>query len=113
MKLWGGRFARAGRDPHTDPQLDPHFDPLFEKFSESFSVDQRLVLYDLRVNQAWVKALGRAGVLRPAEVRRLARGLEAIRASVEAPSAGRRNTLRQNVSASWHAGAASEDVHHW
>jgi len=35
MKLWGGRFARGGRDP------------LFEKFCESFSLDQRLVHYDL------------------------------------------------------------------
>jgi len=109
MKLWGGRFARAGRDPH----FDPHFDPLFEKFSESFSVDQRLVLYDLRVNQAWVKALGRAGMLRPAEVRRLARGLEAIRAGVEAPPAGRRKRSRRNVSTPWHEGASSEDVHTW
>src|SRR5437660_1198206 len=113
MKLWGGRFARAGRDPHTDPQLDPHFDPLFERFSESFSGDQRLVLYDLRVNQAWVKALGRAGVLRPAEVRRLTRGLEAIRTSVEAPSAGRREASRRNVSTHWRGGASSEDVHTW
>ena len=58
----------------------------------------KLVLYDLRVNQAWVKALGRAGVLRPAEVRRLTRGLEAIRTSVEVPSAGRREASRRNVS---------------
>src|SRR5438876_1157364 len=105
MKLWGGRFARAGRDPR--------FDPLFEKFSESFSVDQRLVLYDLRVNQAWVRALGRAGVLRPAEVRRLTRGLEAIRTSVEAPSAGRREASRPNVSTRWRGRASSEDVHTW
>src|SRR5437588_13040390 len=105
MKLWGGRFARAGRDSH----LDPHF----EKFSESFSVDQRLILYDLRANQAWVKALGRAGVLRPAEVRRLTRGLEAIRTSVEVPSAGRREASRRNVSTHWRGGASSEDVHTW
>jgi argininosuccinate lyase len=96
MKLWGGRFAGAGGDLH------------FEKFSESFSVDQRLVLYDLRVNQAWVKALGRARVLSPAEVRRLTRGLEAILARVEAPSTGRRS-----VSTRWHGGASSEDVHTW
>ena len=38
MKLWGARFS--GRR-----------DPQFEKFSESFSLDQRFVLYDLRVNQ--------------------------------------------------------------
>src|SRR5947208_13584298 len=113
MQLWGGRFARAGRDPHTGPQVDPHFDPLFERFSESFSVGQRLVLYDLHVNQAWVKALGRADVLRPAEVRRLTRGLEAIRTSVEAPSAGRREACRRNVSTRWHGGGSSEDVHTW
>ncbi len=113
MKLWGGRFARAGRDRHFDPRFDPHFDPLFERFSESFSVDQRLVLYDLRVNQAWVKALGRAGVLGPAEVRRLTRGLEAIRTSVEAPSAGRREASRPNVSTRWRGRASSEDVHTW
>ena len=46
MKLWGGRFS--GRR-----------DPQFEKFSESFSLDQRFVLYDLRVNLAYVKALAR------------------------------------------------------
>ncbi|HUU12250.1 MAG TPA: argininosuccinate lyase [Terriglobia bacterium] len=88
MKLWGGRFGRGRGDPD------------FEKFSESFSVDQRLILYDLRVNLAYVKALGRARVLRAGEVRRLTRGLEAIRHSVER----RRN---------WARGQASEDVHTW
>jgi argininosuccinate lyase len=88
MKLWGGRFARAGRDP------------LFEKFSESFSVDRRLILYDLRVNEAYVKALGKARVLRPAEVRRLTRGLDSLRRKVE------RNP-------NWHRGQPSEDVHTW
>ena len=43
MKLWGGRFA--------DDQPAPAPDPQFEKFSESFSFDQRLILYDLRVNR--------------------------------------------------------------
>ena len=54
MKLWGGRFS--GRR-----------DPQFEKFSESFSLDQRFVLYDLRVNLAYVKALGQAHALKPRE----------------------------------------------
>ena len=71
MKLWGGRFT-ARRDP------------LFEKFSESFSLDQRFILYDLRVNLACVKELGRLGVFKPAETRRLARGLAAIRYREEA-----------------------------
>ncbi len=88
MKLWGGRFTRAGRDP------------LFEKFSESFSVDRRLIFYDLRVNQAYVKALGKAHVLGPAEVRRLTRGLKALGRQVE------RNP-------NWHRGQSSEDVHTW
>ena len=88
MKLWGGRFGHGRGDPD------------FEKFSESFSVDQRLILYDLRVNLAYVQALGRARVLRAGDVRRLARGLEAIRRSVER----RRN---------WARGETSEDVHTW
>ncbi|MGH9435075.1 MAG: argininosuccinate lyase, partial [Terriglobia bacterium] len=72
MKLWGGRFEGGRRDP------------LFEKFSESFSFDQRLVLYDLRVNRVFVRHLAGAGVLRKAEANRLARGLDAIRRHIEA-----------------------------
>jgi argininosuccinate lyase len=87
MRLWGGRFT--GRR-----------EPRFEKFSESFSLDQRFVLYDLRVNLAYVKELGRVGVFKPAETRRLAGGLEAIRRSVE------RNP-------NWARGQSSEDVHTW
>jgi argininosuccinate lyase len=87
MKLWGGRFA-GERDPR------------FEKFSESFSLDHRFILYDLRVNLAHVRSLGRVGVLKAADVRRLARGLE---------------TLRRQVAADpdWARGQASEDVHTW
>jgi argininosuccinate lyase len=87
MKLWGGRFS--GRR-----------DPQFENFSESFSLDQRYILYDLRVNLAYVKALGEARVLKPAEVRALARGLEALRRKVE------RNP-------GWVRRQKAEDVHTW
>ena len=87
MKLWGGRFS--GRR-----------DPQFEKFSESFSLDQRFVLYDLRVNLAYVKALGQARALKPREVSRLTAGLEALRRKVA------RNSR-------WAAGQAAEDVHTW
>lgn len=88
MPLWGGRFAKGKRDP------------LFEKFSESFSVDQRLILYDLRVNQAYVRCLAEAGILRAAEARQLHRGLESIRRFVhEHPD--------------WARGQSSEDVHTW
>jgi argininosuccinate lyase len=87
MKLWGGRFT--GRR-----------DPRFEEFSESFSLDQRFIRYELRVNLAYVKELGRAGVFKPAETRRLARGLEAIWRSVE-------------HNPRWARGESSEDVHTW
>ena len=87
MKLWGGRFS-GGRDPQ------------FEKFSESFSLDQRFVLYDLRVNLAYVKALGQARALKPREVGRLSAGLEALRRKVQ------RNPR-------WAEGQAAEDVHTW
>jgi argininosuccinate lyase len=88
MRLWGGRFARRARDPE------------FEQFSESFSVDQRLILYDLRVNQVYMEALGRAGVLKPSEVRRLSRGLEELLRYVQAKSG-------------WAQGESNEDVHTW
>jgi argininosuccinate lyase len=87
MKLWGGRFT--GRR-----------DPQFEKFSESFSVDQRFVHYDLRVNLAYVKALGKARALKPREVARLCAGLATLRRRVE------RN-------ANWARDQAAEDVHTW
>ena len=64
MKLWGGRFSHAKRDE------------LFEQFSESFSVDQRLIRYDLAVNAAYVRELGRARVLTAGEVKKLMRGLK-------------------------------------
>ncbi|MGD1103875.1 MAG: argininosuccinate lyase [Terriglobia bacterium] len=87
MKLWGGRFS-GQRDPQ------------FEKFSESFSLDQRFVLYDLRVNLAYVKALSEARVLKPREAGQLAAGLEALRRKVQ------RNPR-------WAQGQAAEDVHTW
>jgi len=87
IKLWGGRFS--GRR-----------DPRFEAFSESFSFDQRFILYDLRVNLAYVEELGRAGVLKTSEARRLQRGLEAIRDHVERHPG-------------WARGQSSEDVHTW
>ncbi|HXH51729.1 MAG TPA: argininosuccinate lyase [Terriglobia bacterium] len=87
MKLWGGRFE--GRR-----------DPLFEKFSESFSVDKRLIAYDLRVNLAYVRELGRARVLTRNEVSALSRGLDAIARYV-----------KQNPR--WAARQESEDVHSW
>jgi argininosuccinate lyase len=87
MKLWGGRFE--GRR-----------DPLFEKFSESFSFDQRLIAYDLQVNLAYVRELGRIHVLTRKEVFALTQGLNAIARYV-----------RQIPN--WAAREESEDVHSW
>lgn len=87
MKLWGGRFSERR-------------DPLFEKFSESFSLDQQFISYDLRVNQAYVKALAEAKVLKPREARRLAAGLKALHHRVQ-------------HNASWAQGQVAEDVHTW
>lgn len=87
MKLWGGRFT--GRR-----------DPQFEKFSESFSLDQRFVLYDVRVNLAYVKALTEARVLKPREASQIAAGLETLRRKVQRD-------------ASWAQGQTAEDVHTW
>jgi len=88
MKLWGGRFAPGRRDPD------------FENFSESFSVDQRLIFYDLQVNRAYVRELGRARVLTQREVRQLTRGLENIRRYVKSHPR-------------WARGQMAEDVHTW
>jgi argininosuccinate lyase len=87
MKLWGGRFK--GRR-----------DSLFEKFSQSFSVDQRLIAYDLQVNLAYVRELGRVRVLTRKEVSALTRGLDAIARYV-----------KQNPR--WAAKQESEDIHSW
>jgi argininosuccinate lyase len=92
MKLWGGRFSGRKRDPD------------FERFSESFSLDQRLILYDLRVNRAYVQALADAGVLKPAECRRLQAGLDAIRHYV---------SRRANWAKTAAKGPITEDVHTW
>src|SRR5262249_29997964 len=88
MTLWGGRFAGGRRDPH------------FENFSQSFSVDRRLIRYDLRAHQAYVKALGAAGVLTPREAGRLKRGLQLISRDIQRD-------------ANWSGGISPEDVHTW
>ncbi|HEV2500418.1 MAG TPA: argininosuccinate lyase [Terriglobia bacterium] len=88
MKLWGGRFA------------GDRGDPLFEKFSESFSFDQRLVLYDLRVNRIYVRHLAAAGVLSKTEAQKITQGLESICRYIENHP-------------TWARSESSEDVHTW
>lgn len=64
-KLWGGRFKKR-------------IDPDFERYSESLSLDRRLLPYDLAVDRAHTRALGRCGVLNGAQVRRIVSALDAI-----------------------------------
>jgi argininosuccinate lyase len=96
MRLWGGRFSGRRRDPD------------FERFAESFSLDQRLVLYDLRVNRAYVKALAEARVLTASESRKLAQGLDSIQHYVLShPDWATRAAKRGG------RGKIYEDIHTW
>ncbi len=64
-QLWGGRFS------------EPPAQAL-RTFNDSFWFDQALLAEDVRGSIAWAQALGRAGVLSPTEVKKLASGLEEI-----------------------------------
>lgn len=64
-KLWGGRFAEGT-------------DALIEAFTESVSHDHRLAEADIRGSIAHAKGLRRAGVLSPAELKRIVDGLRKI-----------------------------------
>ena len=63
--LWKGRIAGPP-------------DPEFFAFQRSLPFDARLLPHDLRLNAAWARALGRAGLLPEADVARIAAALEAI-----------------------------------
>jgi len=69
VTLWSGRFA------------GPPNAQLFD-FGKSLSVDRRLLIDDVTGSIAWAEALGRAGVLEPADARAIVDGLEAIRTQV-------------------------------
>jgi argininosuccinate lyase len=72
-QLWGGRFA------------EPPAQAL-KAFNDSFSFDRALLAEDVKGSVGWAQALGGAGVLTPAEVRKLVTALEEIAA--EAAKAG-------------------------
>jgi len=69
--LWSGRFAGA-----PDAEV---FD-----FGKSLPVDRRLIEDDLTGSEAWVEALGKAGVLATQDVDAIRAGLDAIRMDVRA-----------------------------
>lgn len=61
-KVWAGRFTSGPAE-------------LMEKFSRSIDIDGRLWQEDIRVNQAWAKALRAAGILSAVEEKRIQTGL--------------------------------------
>jgi argininosuccinate lyase len=71
VKPWGGRFAQSA-------------DPTAERFTASLAFDQRLWPHDLVGSIAWARALARAGLLTDAERDAIVKGLEAVRAELEA-----------------------------
>jgi argininosuccinate lyase len=70
-KLWGGRFAESTS-------------ALVERFSESVSFDRRLYAQDIRGSQAHARMLAKVGVLTKKDAADIVRGLDAIRADIEA-----------------------------
>jgi len=88
-RLWGGRFERAPNEQ-------------FDAFQRSFAFDQRLLLYEIEVDQAWAKALEPIGILTADEVKQTVDALIRIRLRVESDD-------------SWveSFGANAEDVHHF
>jgi argininosuccinate lyase len=70
-KAWAGRFA--------EPTA-----AIVEAFTSSLAVDRRLYPYDIEGSLAHVRALVRAGLLSPAEGRRLTAGLGRVRRELDA-----------------------------
>jgi argininosuccinate lyase len=70
-KLWGGRFTRGA-------------DPRAERFTGSLAFDRRLWPHDVTGSVAWAKALAKAGLLSVAERDAIVRGLQVVRAELEA-----------------------------
>ena len=65
MKMWGGRF----RQP---------VDPEFQRWQSSFEFDKLLLPYELVASAAHARALNKAGILSPDELRTILSGLDRI-----------------------------------
>jgi argininosuccinate lyase len=71
MKMWGGRFSGIS-------------DERMAEFTRSIDFDRELALDDIAGSIAHVHGLGRAGLLSAEDVETLVRGLDELRADVEA-----------------------------
>ena len=69
-RMWGGRYAGD-------------IDARMWRFNASIGVDMRLASVDVQGSQAYVRALGRAGLITPAEMQALEEGLALIAAEIE------------------------------
>lgn len=63
--LWGGRFEQG-------------MHPALQEFSYSLVTDAALFYSEIRVNRAWVKMLAKAGIVQPAELKKLLKGLDKV-----------------------------------
>ncbi len=84
MSLWGGRFAEG-------------LDPVFEAFNRSLPFDRRMWREDLEGSRAWAAALVEAGVLRPAEGRRLDRALVEIERDLDRDERGLSRSKAEDI----------------
>ena len=71
MKLWGGRFQEE-----TDERMDD--------FHSSIRFDRRLYREDIAGSIAHATMLGECGIISPEEAQAICKGLEEIRAEIEA-----------------------------
>ena len=88
MKMWSGRF----REP---------LDPAFEQWQRSFPFDWRLLPQELAASSAHARALEAAGILSPAELAEIERGLREVGRGV---ASGAAIVGTQ---------PAAEDIHHY
>src|SRR5215218_5542633 len=63
----------------TDPQ-----DPLFQALNSSIRFDYRLAPYDLEQSRAHARMLARSGIISDEDLEALERGLDAVRAEIDA-----------------------------
>ena len=68
---WGGRFAEGPREAVA-------------AYTDSQTYDRALYAQDIRASQAHARMLGRQGIITPEEAETLVRGLDAVRAEIEA-----------------------------
>ncbi len=69
--LWGGRFAAGPAE-------------VLRRFNDSWSFDRALLAEDVQGSIAWADELGRCGVLTALEVRKIVKGLRAVKAAWDA-----------------------------